>query len=312
MTFQYNGTGFSSLSITSAVPKTYNSTTPPPTWAVETLPSPLTISDTQPLWGLFPSNSSLPNTNISTLPAASLRLPGLVSSLTAVSRSLDYVPSIAGQNIPGVDFYVQALQNAFTIASPGTVGYEGYADYSGLTSGLALYGKWQGLSKTPEGAAQILRLVWTDVAANSVVGTKGWGDGDRVEVVAWGRRVRYHMGYIVPAVVVLGLAGGVVGVWVALVVMGRTGRGKMRRLLEVTSAGRIWGGVLWPGEGGRTGTGQWVKTVGTRVVVVGAGEGGVVTAREKGQEEGVMEGEEGVQLMARENKQGHVVSFDGQ
>lgn len=77
-----------------------------------------------------------------------------------------------------MDFYVQALQNAFTIANPGSLGYAGYAgyaDYSGLTAGLALYRKWQALSMNAVGAAQIVNLVWTDIAANSVVGTRGGG-----------------------------------------------------------------------------------------------------------------------------------------
>ena len=265
-----------------------------------------TISTAQPLWGILSPNTSPLPQNISTTQQPSLRLPGLITAAGILSRGNDYILPTAGQNLPAVDFYVQALQNAFTISSPGTVGYEGYADYSGLTAGLALYGKWQNLSASADGAAQILKLVWTDIAANSVVGTKGWeGQGSGPVVTVFHRKVRYDLLYMVPAVVVAVLALVVVGTWVVLMVLGRTGPGKMRRLLDATSTGRVLGGVLWPTEAAAVrGTDGWVKTVGTRAVVVVEGSRGVVAAKGKGGQDedvrGNLDGEELIQLMSKD------------
>lgn len=304
------------------------------------------LRDAQPLWGLLGSSNTTTAVppalaaNISTTRQLSLRLPGFLTADSIVGGN-DWVPSKIGQNLPGVDFYVQALQNAFTIAAPGTVGYEAYTDYSGMT-GLALYTKWKRLSASAEGAAEIIKLVWTDIAANSVVGTKGWGlddpaargmtpwdgaaegrkravdgagggaaEGDHagdemVSVTVYRRRVRYSLPYMVPAIVVLALAVSVVGTWLVLLVLGRTGPAKMRRLLDATSAGRILGGFLWPEKSASTKrTDEWVKTVGTKVVLVGSGKHGAVAVAEgKGEQErdmeGMVDGEESIQLMGKD------------
>lgn len=172
--FRDNGTGLAALKVTATERKTY-SLSNIPLWGVENMNG-TSLMDAQPLWGLLgPSNTSGAISslaaNMSTVRQEDLRLPGIVNA-HSVLGGIDYIPSTPGQNLPGVDFHVQALQNAFTIARPGSVGYAGYADYSGMT-GLALYTKWRNLSASAEGAAAIIKLVWTDIAAKSVVGTKG-------------------------------------------------------------------------------------------------------------------------------------------
>ncbi|KAH6855872.1 hypothetical protein B0I37DRAFT_64600 [Chaetomium sp. MPI-CAGE-AT-0009] len=327
VTFVHNGTGLAGLKVTSAKPKTYASPADHPLWTVENMHS-TTLWNAQPLWGILnPSTppSQLP-VNHSTTQQPTLRLPGIITAESFLS-GIDYISAKQGQNLPGVDFYVRALLNAFTIRRPGATGYEGYADYSGRTS-LALYRKWQGLTASAEGTARMLALVWTDIAANAVVGTKGWGlddpaatgggevakrkrDGDagggggQVPVTVYRRRLRYRLPYMVPAVVVLALATGVLGTWLVLLAMGRTGAAKMRRLLDATSPGRILGGFLWPGKAATPrDTDEWVKTVGTRVVVVGSGSGDTVAvaARQSEQDrdgEGQVEGEESIQLIEK-------------
>ena len=330
VTFQHNGTagaGLADLQVLSAVPKTYPSPADHPTWAVEDMKS-TTLWNAQPLWGILPHSQSAPPLNLSTVRQPTLRLPGIVTAESAITGG-DYVSAKAGQNLPGVDFYVRALQNVFGIRRPGAAGYEGYADYSGRTS-LALYRKWQELSGSAEGAAEMLGLVWTDIAANAVVGTKGWGlddpaatgavdvagrkrDGggvggrvnDKVLVTVYRRRVRYRLPYMVPAVVVLALATAVLGTWLVLLVLGRTGPAKMRRLLDATSPGRILGGFLWPNKAATLrGTDEWVKTVGTRVVIVGSGPGEAVAVparqgEEDRDQEGQIVGEESIQLIEK-------------
>ncbi|SPQ25308.1 977e06de-1174-4cee-afc6-2ce7c3bfd637 [Thermothielavioides terrestris] len=311
VTFKYNGTGLAALNVTAATPKSYASPSDIPLWAVEDMHT-TTLASAQPLWGLLgPANATIPPAlakNLTTVQQPTLRLPGTLNPDLLLINGPDYIPAKEGQNLPGVDFYAQALQNAFAITRPGAVGYEGYADYSGLTS-LALYTKWRYLSATAAGAAQIINLVWTDIAANSVVGTRGWTTATtststtsssdtntdtnntstvKVPVTPYTRRVRYRLPYAVPAILVLALSAAVLATAAVLLALGRTGAGKMRRLLDATSAGRIMGGFLWGGKEGvaaaaavagerKVKTDEWVRTVGKRAVsvrIVNAAAGG--------------------------------------
>jgi hypothetical protein len=130
-----------------------------------------------------------------------------------------------------------------------------------------------------------------------------------VKVTVYRKRVRYVLPYMVPAIVVLVLAVGVLTTWVVLMVMGRTGPAKLRRLLDATSPGRILGGFLWPGKAATVrGTDEWVKAVGTRVVIVGTASGDAVAVAgregdgvDEGGSEGVVKvGEEATQLMGKD------------
>ncbi|KAK4140255.1 uncharacterized protein C8A04DRAFT_15115 [Dichotomopilus funicola] len=321
VTFRYNGTGLAALNATSAPAKSYPSLADQPLWAVESIPFPAKISNVQPLWGILglgantTTSTAVPPSlaaNLTAYRGPFLNLPGILTSTLSPLHSYDYVDPVAGQNLPGVDFYVQALINAFNIIRPGSAGYAQYADYSGLTS-LALVTKWRALlgagggnsGRVEDGGAatagKVLQLVWTDIAANAVVGTKGWGlrggedqggeggngvkrrddsgktggaNEARVLVTAYKRRVRYHLLYMIPAILVLVLSIIVLIAWIVLLLLGRTGLAKMRRLLDATSPGRILGGFLWPGHGATLReTNEWVKHVGTKVVVVGRGPG---------------------------------------
>ena len=332
VTFQHNGTGLAALKVTSATPKTYPSPDETPLWGVEDTHT-YSLGAAPPLWGILGTGASAADIipaalsthrNLTTILSPSLNLPGVLTQDSSITGT-DFSPIKTGQNLPGVDFYTSALQNTFTIRRPGSLGYEGYGDYSGRT-GLALYKKWQRLSENAEGAAEIVKLVWTDIAANSVVGTKGWGlraaegegglrkrdgngDGgdELVKVTVYRRRVRYVLPYMVPAIVVLALAVSVLATWVVLMAMGRTGPAKLRRLLDATSPGRILGGFLWPGKAATVrGTNEWVKAVGTRVVIVGTASGdAVAVAGREGDgidevEEVVKVGEEATQLMGKD------------
>ncbi|GFF34512.1 hypothetical protein IFM46972_04257 [Aspergillus udagawae] len=263
VSFRYNGTGLDALSINSLSQKTYPSA---PLWAVEDLPDRI-LSEVQPLWGILPANTTSTD-NLSTIANPSLYLPGYVTPFTGLAA----VPISTGQNLPGVDFYTQALYRALSISSPGG---QPYADYSGWTS-LALYAKWQDLSTTATGAAKIIDLVWTDFAANAMVGTKAAAEQDRVlPVTVFERRIRYRLPYAVPAIVVLAVALGIVGVLAVLGCMRRTGVSRLKGFLEKTAVGRVLALVVL-GEEGEMDK-NWVVKVGEkRVTITDAG----ITLRE--------------------------------
>lgn len=232
---------------------------------------------------------------MSTTSQPELYLPGFADadSIVLSGYQLEDIP--LGLNLPGVDFFNRALLNALMISQPGTLGFRGLADYSGQTS-LALFAKWQSLSETAEGAAKIINLVWTDVASNYVVGTKGWGltswsatahdeekdvskrstgggntpgDNPLVPVTVFKRRIRYEIPFAVPAFMTLGVTTVTLALLIVLAVMGKTGPRRMRMFVDASSPGRIIGMFLCPDKS-KTGTGtkQWVKGVGMTVVTI--------------------------------------------
>lgn len=301
ISFQYNGTTLDSLTINATYPKSYPESSNLPLWGVEDLKAPMTMEGTSPFWGILGrANSTLLSTpyNISTIAKKNLYLPGYLD--WSGQDGFNPTPITNGQNLPGTDFYAQALRNALTITKPGStmsqtkgdLGWNGGADFSGYTS-LALFAKWQQLSRTPDDAARIINLVWTDVSANTVVGTKGWGltsaaavakaaakVGARadpaplvteveVPIIVYKMYIRYRIPFAVPAFLVLGLTVVVLTTLIILLVSGRTGPKRMRRFLEDISVGRVMGVLLWPEKKKNLKTKEWVGSVGTRRVIIG-------------------------------------------
>ncbi|OAX82651.1 hypothetical protein ACJ72_02997 [Emergomyces africanus] len=305
VTFQFNGTNFEALKVNSTKPKSYADQESKPLWAVEDLKE-ISISNGKPLWGILgPSKSKgdihFPS-NISTISHEHLYLPGYMDDFTLLLEGNRGV-SDASQNLPGAEFYTQSMLAALTITRPGAGGYRGYVDYSGFTS-LALFAKWQNLSKTPEGAARILDLVWTDSAANAIMGTKGWGvtsfsatahqqqekenaqnkttnhrrrETGKVEptelnvpVMVFKKYIRYKIPFAVPAFVILTVTLATLIALIALCIMGRTGSKQMRKFLEASSTGRNVGTfvVVQDEETVGQGTKQWVKNVGKTIVKI--------------------------------------------
>lgn len=240
----------------------------------------MAIKDIQPLWGIIGTgNASVPDdlkSNVSTLTHESLFLPGMSNVYSLTENSFSQSATKIGQYLPGINFYTQAVFNAYNIARPGRTGYSGFGDYSGRTS-LALYKKWMELSTSASSAANIINLVWTDVAANTVVGTKGWvsddalqkrgteSGGDRVPVIVYHKRVQYKIPFAIPAFIVIAVMVALFASTVSLSIMGKTGTGKLRRFLDTMSTGRTIGIFLWP-ESTDLRTDAWVKTVGKRKV----------------------------------------------
>lgn len=232
---------------------------------------------------------------MSTLVSERLYLPGYIDQY--------YYPLLNGakgitdrqQNLPGVDFYRQSLYEALTVVALGTRGYQGQLpDYSGQTS-LALYAKWQNMTLSADGTAGIINLIWTDLAANTVVGTKGWGLNAaslenstlfltnasllteqsvaghsstlQVPITLYQRHIRYRLPYAIPAIIVLATILFILSTLLVLLGRRRTGSTKMRQLLDGTAAGRIMALLLWPKESEMTGI-EWIRNVRKRQVRV--------------------------------------------
>lgn len=246
VTFRYNGTGgLSGLAVVNIVDKQYSKHEDKPLWGVED--SGLMYRDVEPLWGLVDSEFE-GRPNISTLRKESLYLPGWCDFTTVPYDSL--------QNLPGVSFHLDALSAAYSLGALSS----GMMDYTGQTNS-AMYRKWAELSKSAQEAAQIINLIWTDMVANAIVGTRGWasdafdtsgmaepnGMASNVQpIYLYERRVQYKILYAIPAFILLGVILATCIATLVLLVTKRTGLTKMKTLLDRTSLGRNLTTLLYP------------------------------------------------------------------
>ncbi|KAF2174731.1 hypothetical protein K469DRAFT_647989 [Zopfia rhizophila CBS 207.26] len=273
VSFRFNGSdGLSGLTVTNLVEKNYPNEDSKPLWAVEN--TGMSLSDVNPLWGLVKPESQ-GGLNLSTIRKESLMLPGFVVFG-------EFVPK-THQNLPGVDFYCDALGAMYD------VGHD--SDYSG-ESNNAMYRVWRGLSRTSTTAAKILNLIWTDAATNAVAGTRSIAtsneskakrtddsarsDANTWPVILYQREIKYHLRYAIPAVILLFVAVCMCSLMLCLIVFGRTGPSKMRKYLNKTSAGRVLAGHIYgpvvEGDGSvndEQSSRKWVDRVGSKQITVG-------------------------------------------
>ncbi|QSS53462.1 hypothetical protein I7I53_00732 [Histoplasma capsulatum var. duboisii H88] len=274
--FRFNGTdGLNSLAIRSIRDKTYARDTDKPLWGVER--SEEILDEVLPLWGLV-SDQNKGRDDLSVLQKEYLWLPGYAGRFGT--------SPVGYSNLPGMYFHTGGFQTAYDIStSPPS----GVSDYSGATN-LAMYSKWQELSEKANTTARIINLVWTDVAANAVVGTKGWFSQDRksivkrgdqsstrpednnlreVPVVIFRRVVKYNLKFAIPAILALVFTVVIASATCLLCVFGRARPSRMRKYLFYTSAGRIMASFVYPNQADPQGPSkQWNSSVGFKRIAV--------------------------------------------
>lgn len=235
--------------------------------------------------------------SLSTLRKESLYLPGFYGGAAGFSTVAD------NENLPGIKFHVDALQTAFSIGLEG----QGVSDYTG-ESNIAMFRYWQALSRTSATVARIPQLVWTDVAANAVVGSRSlqkktaqpqpqpqqkkmkkkkrnlWkrdgdaDDSDLVPVIVHERRVRYRLVYGIPAFITLACTLVILCLMLLVLLSGNSGTSKMRSLLNKTSQGRILTSRVSPASDSgadevgliSASTKDWIDSVGKKHVTLTA------------------------------------------
>lgn len=276
--------GLTSFRVTNITAKTYSSPDAYPLWAVED--SGYKLSDIQPLWGLIsPAYPAANFPNISTVKQPSLYLVGLGSGGTSITTptfsTLDN--SIGYENLPAADF---PFRVANTIYAGGASSSSGISDSDWPfdlvgRADMAVFTRWQTLSATPEGASRMVNLLWTDLAASAVVGTKGNSMGDAaanpvpvIHVRPAVHRVKYHYAYGIPAFALLAVLVLVTVSAVVVWVVGKSTLDKMRMRLQQLSAGRIFTIVLYPGESDfKMSPKQWSLSSGAKTVKFADGDG---------------------------------------
>jgi hypothetical protein len=250
--FRYNGTaGLASLKVDDIRPKEYKDDAAKPLWGVEQ-PGML-LRDIAPLWGLV-ADRYQGRDDLAVVRKESLYLPGYIPPFGLALNS--------GENLPAASFHLHAFQAALEI---GGSTYDA-ADYSGRTN-IAMYSKWKDLSKFANTTSHIINSIWTDVAANIVMGSRGWiqrnaaGPQKRsdttspgsngvftVPVKAYRRKVRYRAVYGIPAFIVLGAAALIGAAACLMWIVGYATPADVRRHLFNTAVGRIMASFTYPGQ----------------------------------------------------------------
>ncbi|KAK5094987.1 hypothetical protein LTS08_008383 [Lithohypha guttulata] len=286
VTFRYNSTVDSSLAglyIKSIKDKTYSDSNLAPNWGLETPNPQFNISDINPLWGIIdPSRKNSPN--LTTLQAPSFYIPHSAESATSGILDLSYT---SGDNVPMIrtppDLWSATLYSS--VNGP---------EYSGKDN-QDLQQLWTALSRNSTGVEKMLRLIWVDIAANYLVGTKGHHTTKHRQPVSYsanskrqasGRQsgqatfpvhvlehhIRYHWVYAIPALVCVSI---VVAILLFAFVSMMCGRGTITRLkyyLYAITSGRIMAAFVYPNEGGmdhrQAETNIWIQEVGHKPVQI--------------------------------------------
>jgi hypothetical protein len=263
--------------------KMYVSPDEMPLWGVEN-PN-MDISDLDLFWGLIDEKDAN-HANLSTVRSDHLYLPaGRSSSSQLISEYDDYFP---GASLPAA-----AWRTVYDAATEGdiTTGMS----YSGLNS-VAMYKKWSDLSHDLEGAATMLNLIWTDLAANALVGTKSWLPQDPlppnlqngvpairrraeiststtadVPVQTFHRAIRYRWRYGIPAFLAAFVVACILVATMGAVVFRRGTPQLVGQYLTSLSAGRLLTHFLLPKASSSGDTKDWASMTGAvKVSVLGS------------------------------------------
>ncbi|KAK3934610.1 hypothetical protein QBC46DRAFT_273469, partial [Diplogelasinospora grovesii] len=177
--FKLNGTAsLTNLTVSGIFDKTYSSPEREPLWGVERVDSAteLTIQNIDVLWGLVDGDYAN-HSGIELRRGKELYLPA-----TSQTNIFDF-----RDNLAAATAFTAAWNNVYLFASwiAGT-SIAGLPSYSG-ESQYALFLKWLDLSSSPGGALQILNLIWTDLVASAIVGTKtGFESNGSIKALATG------------------------------------------------------------------------------------------------------------------------------
>ncbi|KAG0637130.1 hypothetical protein HOY80DRAFT_1085539 [Tuber brumale] len=300
VTFTMNGTHkLENLRVGKVVPKNYSGISGMPVWAVEN--TKMQIYDIKPFWGIVdPKYKNHPH--LWTIQREHLWLPsgriGYYPLASSSSLGLLTVPGVALTEIHNLD------------------------DYSGERN-FPLLTKWRKLSATESSAALILNLIWTDMVANNLVGTKsvpsayGVTEGDEkpaagmLSVETYSKRITYDYLFAIPAFAILAMWVASLFIAMLMLIVSRVSLAVVRELVNQTGTGRSVTNLLYPetcAKSAPTMDKDWVSVAGKKKIgfVIFSrensdegepvGEEAGIMAEEAGDTGGMLEGEIGLRF----------------
>lgn len=254
VSFLVNGTAdLKNLQVVSVDDILYPANESKPLWAVEK--TGMQISEVEPIWGLVDERYE-GHESLWTLRGSRLLLP---------AGAAWGIGSATSDSLAGAGFPLNALMAAYT-------GLAAHYDYTGKGS-YAIATRWKELSGSLETVAAIPGLIWTDIMANmvmgsrSIIGTDGEPVGQSPEVTVFNRKIIYNPLYAVPAVVLLIvwilLCISALALWIAA----RVTIPALRQFLNQTATGRAVANTVYPDMGDSTArTSAWTKGSGMKML----------------------------------------------
>lgn len=278
--FRFNTTvdaSLQNLEVLKIKDKVYKDVTSLPIWGFETPFPAYNISWINPLWGLVDEAGSQ-NRNITTVTSDHFYIPKSALSVSNYGSP----DTSSGENMPAIQGPSELLAWAMQDQS---VGY----DYSGVND-LDLAMLWQEITQNTTGVASALRLIWTDYAANYLVGTKGLHtpryrqpiaelsnrkrqpnvEATRYPVFVLQHRIQYRWIYAIPAFICVAIVAAVIILATVSMICGRGTIAHLQYYLYSITPGRIMTVSQHP-EGravGHAETKEWIKVVGHKHVSI--------------------------------------------
>lgn len=280
--FVMNGSAsLSNLYVESATPRTYETNATTPLWAIEN--TGMNIGDVGPYWGLVDDRYET-SPNLWTMRKPSMYLPAGAGSETALV-SVDASAGALGPASALQAVYVDALNSG---VGPTT---DGLPDYTGKTN-FPIFLRWQSLSRQASTASTMINLIWTDIAANYLIGAKsnpGTGvsgpSGDAQALVSgvrlFNRVTTYDLRYAIPAFVFLAVYLAILASALILRVLNRARLSNMKNLLNQTATGRAVTIERHGLEVATYSTKRWIERYGHETIEFNSGYGPVSAPRKK-------------------------------
>lgn len=209
-----------------------------PLWGVENNGNAYYMRDVSLVWGLI-SEAYAKSENISAIQQPSLYIPGY--DVDAEIFTIGY------DNMPGNEAFLGAMGPPYTVS----LSANGVVDYTGVTN-IQMWSRWQALSKSAEGIANIINLIWADTAASAVVGTKGvLGPGNTqsknvmpILVTPTVQQVKYHLPYAIPAIIMALVLLLITAAALLIILFSHNSISRLRLHLQSLSPGRIFTAFL--------------------------------------------------------------------
>nr|CEG04360.1 unnamed protein product [Fusarium clavum] len=239
VTFFHNGTSDSieRLSIKEVKEKVYKNEDDMPLWGVED--SSLGLAQFKPIWGLVdPAFKDL--RNVSTLRAPSLYMLG--SARENLFDTSGFNPGFSEMNIPGSIVPISALATITNSRDSS----EPIIDFTAQRS-MSLWLKWKKFSSSEDSMSMVFKLLWNDLAASALVGSKGVlgtrneepDQAAQVNLIPTVRKIKYHWAFGIPAFIVVLVIGLIFLGVTAMAMAGKSSLDHLRHRLKQVAVGRL-------------------------------------------------------------------------
>jgi hypothetical protein len=152
-------------------------------------------------------------------------------------------------NIPGSIVPISALA---TIANSRDSS-EPVIDFTAQRS-LSLWLKWKKLSSSEDSMPMVFKLLWNDLAASALVGSKGVlgarneepDQAARMELIPTVHKIKYHWAFGIPASILVLVISLIFLAVTAMAVVGRSSLDLLRHRLKQVAVGRLLTSVFHP------------------------------------------------------------------